>query len=66
MKKIYLLLKIHNKTRLKYLCKRTTSNKATCFYYNGSGVRWRKHLKKHGTDISTIILGEYNTIEEFK
>lgn len=51
---IYLYVKTHNKTGLKYLGK--TSQEP--FRYLGSGVRWRKHLKKHGIDISTEILCE--------
>ena len=51
---IYLYVKTHNKTGLKYLGK-TTQNP---FKYVGSGTRWKNHLKKHGNDISTEVLCE--------
>lgn len=52
--KIYLYLKTHNKTGLKYL------GKTVCdpYTYSGSGSRWKNHLKKHGNDITTEILLE--------
>jgi len=59
---IYLYLKTHNKTGLKYLGK-TTQNP---FKYNGSGVYWQKHLNKHGTDISTKVIYETQDEELFK
>lgn len=49
---IYLYLKIHNKTGLKYL----GQTKQNPYTYNGSGVYWQKHLKKHGINITTYIL----------
>ena len=61
-KTIYLYLKTHNKTGLKYLGK-TTQNP---YQYKGSGVRWLKHLEKHGDDIKTQILFETKSSEEFK
>jgi len=51
---IYLMVKTHQKTGLKYLCK-TTRNP---FKYNGSGVDWLKHLKKHGFEHDTMIVME--------
>ena len=52
---IYLLIKTHNKTRLKYLCK----TKRTDYHrYTGSGLYWRDHLKVHGKDYSTELLRE--------
>jgi hypothetical protein len=57
---IYLYVKTHNITGLKYLGK-TTQNP---FKYKGSGKRWQNHIKKHGYDVTTEIIGEYNTIDE--
>ena len=51
---IYLMVKTHQKTGLKYLCK-TTKNP---FKYHGSGIDWRKHLKKYGFDYDTEIVME--------
>ena len=56
MKKHYILLKTHKVTGLQYLCKHVTANQNTCFTYLGSGVRWRRHLAKHGPHIETVIL----------
>ena len=50
------MLKTHNKTGLKYLCKTSTIDPNKPFNYNGSGKYWKKHLKKHGYDITTEIL----------
>ena len=49
-KPIYLYVKQHNTTGLKYFG-RTIQNP---FKYNGSGSYWINHLKKHGYDISTL------------
>lgn len=50
---IYLYVKTHNKTGLKYLGKTT---KTDPHKYPGSGHIWRRHLKKHGYDYTTEIL----------
>jgi hypothetical protein len=49
----HLYVKTHNITGLKYLgqTKRTDPD-----IYPGTGKRWSRHLKKHGKDVSTIIL----------
>jgi hypothetical protein len=60
--KIYLYLKIHNVTGLKYLGK----TKKNPYEYSGSGVYWKNHLKKHGNDVSTEILFIANTNDEIK
>ena len=52
---IYLYIKTHNKTGLKYFGKTTRDP----FKYTGSGKYWKKHLDKHGIDISTEIYGIY-------
>jgi hypothetical protein len=56
----YLYIKTHNKTGLKYFGK--TSNDP--YYYYGSGKHWIAHLKKHGYDISTEIIGYYTDAEK--
>lgn len=60
---IYLYVKTHNKTGLKYLGQTTSK---TPHNYPGSGVYWKLHLKKHGTEHSTEILKECQTKEEVK
>lgn len=59
---IYLYIKTHNVTGLKYLGK-TIQDPYT---YKGSGKRWLNHLKKHGNDVTTEIVGQFTTIEELK
>lgn len=55
-----LYVKTHNKTGLKYLgFTKQNPNK-----YLGSGKYWKYHLKKHGVDIATEIIGTYETKEE--
>lgn len=61
MNTYWLYVKQHNKTKLKYFGK-TDSNDP--YSYRGSGKYWRKHLKKHGKEISTIILWLFDTKEE--
>lgn len=59
---IYLYLKTHNKTGLKYLGKTVKDP----FLYSGSGKYWLRHLKKNGDDVTTEILFESEDIEEIK
>src|SRR4051812_43035586 len=61
---LFLLVKTHNKTGLKYLCKHFGTRKS-CFKYVGSGKYWKQHLKKHGRNITTNILIETDSINEF-
>ena len=50
-----LYVKTHNSTGLKYFGKTT---RLDCIHtYKGSGVYWRRHLKKHGEDYTTELLG---------
>lgn len=49
---IYLYVKTHKKTGLKYLGKTVRDP----FKYNGSGIHWTRHLKKHGYGHDTYIL----------
>jgi hypothetical protein len=57
---IYLYIKTHKKTNLKFLGK-TTQDPYT---YLGSGVAWKKHLKEYGKEHTTEILQECNTKDE--
>lgn len=59
---IYLYLKTHNVTGLKYL------GKTICdpFKYKGSGLIWKSHLKKYGYDVTTEILFQTTCKSEFK
>ncbi len=63
--KHYLMIKTHNQTGLKYLCKTTTDNPKHPFSYKGSGKYWKRHLEAHGRDITTEIIGEYEDKDEF-
>jgi len=65
-KTVYLLLKTHNKTGLKYLCRHITKYEKTCYNYKGSGVRWTRHLEKHGNNVTTEIIAKCDSIEEAK
>jgi len=51
--KIYLYVKTHNKTGLKYLGKTVSDDPHT---YQGSGKLWKRHIAKHGYDVITEIL----------
>ena len=51
--KIYLYVKTHNKTGLKYLGKTVSDDPYT---YQGSGKLWKRHIAKHGYDVITEIL----------
>lgn len=60
---IYLYVKTHNKTGLKYLGK---TNSKDPHEYQGSGIHWCRHIKKHGYDVSTQILLATESKEELK
>lgn len=53
MKKIFLYLKTHE-SGLRYLGKTVQDP----FTYTGSGLRWKRHLAKHGNNVTTQILFE--------
>lgn len=57
---IYLYVKTHSITGLKYLGK-TIQNPYT---YSGSGTDWKLHLKEYGPDHVTEVLRECKTKEE--
>jgi len=60
---IYLYVKTHNKTGLKYLGKTTSTDPHR---YPGSGLYWTRHLKEHGYNYTTEIIKECQTKEELK
>jgi hypothetical protein len=60
---MYLYVKTHNTTGLKYLGKTT---KKDPHKYPGSGTVWRRHLDKHGYDYSTEILLETDDKSKIK
>ena len=60
---IYLYVKTHNKTGLKYLGKTSAQDPHS---YNGSGLDWKKHLKEHGTDYTTEVIKECHTNQELQ
>ena len=57
----YLYVKTHNITGLKYFGKTT---KQDPYKYMGSGGYWLDHLKIHGKEISTEIIGFFEDREE--
>ena len=58
-----LYLKTHNETGLKYL---GYTSRKDAHKYKGSGYYWKKHILKHGYDVTTEILGQYDTELELK
>lgn len=59
---IYLYVKTHNLTGLKYLGKTESKDPHK---YPGSGTYWKSHLKKHGKDYRTEIIKECQSKDEF-
>lgn len=59
---IYLYVKKHNVTGLKYLGK-TSQNP---YEYKGSGKHWKLHLKKHGNNVTTEIILETESKKHLK
>ena len=60
---IYLYVKQHSETGLKYLGKTTNNDPHK---YPGSGLRWLNHLNVHGYDYTTDILRECQSDDELK
>lgn len=58
---IYLYVKTHNKTGLKYLGKTKSKDPHK---YQGSGDIWKEHIKEYGYDVTTEILQECQTSSE--
>lgn len=61
MKTIYLLVKTHSTTGLKYLCQTTRQDYSK---YSGSGTYWKRHLKIHGSQHTTEVIKECANREE--
>jgi len=60
MGKLYLYVKQHNITGLKYFGMTATKDP---YIYKGSGKYWRRHLKEHGNDVTTTNVWDFDTIE---
>jgi hypothetical protein len=60
-KPIHLYVKTHNVTGLKYFGKTIRVDPVK---YKGSGKRWLNHIKVHGYDVSTVIIGTYTEVDE--
>lgn len=58
----HLYLKTHNVTGFKYL----GVTKQDPYLYNGSGIIWKAHLKKHGYNIKTEILSSFNNKDDLR
>lgn len=55
---IYLCVKQHAITKLKYFCKTTSKNPEK---YRGSGKYWKNHINKHGKDhVITLHIWEFD------
>jgi hypothetical protein len=63
---IYLLIKEHVDTGLKYLCKHVASSFSDCENYKGSGTHWKRHLKKYGNNVKTTCLFVTENKDEFR
>lgn len=59
---IYLCVKTHLQTGLRYLCK----TEQDPHIYQGSGSYWKRHIKKHGNDVRTDIVFQSEIKEEIK
>lgn len=58
-----LMIKTHNVTGLKYLCKTANDD---IYGYLGSGKHWKRHLRKHGRDVHTDVIFQTENIDTFK
>jgi len=53
----HLYIKRHVETGMMYFGK---TSKKDPYAYNGSGVLWKRHIKKHGDNIQTIWVKEFD------
>ena len=60
-KPTWLYIKQHNQTGLKYFGKTLSKDPNR---YMGSGIYWRRHLKIHGNDVTTIWSKLFTTYQE--
>lgn len=56
---IYLYIKQHRVTGLKYF----GATKRNPYSYNGSGIRWLNHCRKHGFDIQTVDVTGFDDMD---
>ena len=59
----YLYLKKHNQTKKLYLGWTTNEDIQK---YRGSGLHWKRHIKKHGYDVTTVLLGAFSDKNKMK
>lgn len=52
-KPTWLMIKQHSVTGMKYFCKTTKPTLSQSLKYYGSGLRWKKHIAKHGKQFVT-------------
>ena len=60
-KPTWLYIKQHNITGLKYFGKTIQQDP---YRYKGSGIRWTRHLNKHGNDVTTVWCQLFDNIIE--
>jgi hypothetical protein len=56
---VTLYIKTHNKTGLKYFGKTSCKNP---YLYKGSGKYWIRHIKTHGYDVTTEVVGIFEDL----
>lgn len=61
-KRYKLMVKVHWDTGINYLCITTKDN---YLEYSGSGVRWKRLLKKHPSEIYTYLLYSSDKLDDF-
>lgn len=57
--RVTLYIKTHNKTGLKYFGK-TVQEGSRFNNYRGGGMYWKRHIEKHGYDVTTEIFGVFD------
>ena len=57
----HLYIKTHNETGLKYFGKTIKSDPSN---YTGSGIYWLQHLKKHGNNVTTEVIGSFEDLSK--
>jgi len=60
---IFLYVKTHNITGLKYLGQTSRSDVEI---YPGSGKYWKRHIKKHGNNVCRYIITQCESLEEIR
>lgn len=58
---IYLYVKTHNKTGMKYFGKTINDDVEK---YRGSGIEWNRHIEEHGYDVTTEIIAEFDNEDD--